>query len=149
MNICQTSHNKNNKEYSIINHNCSDPKEKSTIHGISYHLGVVKEKALYMDWISKMLTTHFFLICALKEQSHEGYEAQNIQYCWHEDWGVTYGNNQSYVASTTFQHEESYGLLPLLVGMLHVGLPLSKECYGVLHITITNHKNITGCYIWQ
>lgn len=119
MNICQMSHNKNNKEYSIINRNCSDPKEESAIHGISHHLGVVKGNALYMDWISKMLTTYFFLISALKEQSHEGYEVQSRQYCWHEDWGVTYDNNQSYIASTTFQHKECYGLLPLL-----------KKCYG-------------------
>ena len=43
------SHNKNNKEYSIINHNCSDPKEEFAIYGISHHLGVVKGNALYMD----------------------------------------------------------------------------------------------------
>ena len=137
MNICQMSHNKNDKEYSITNCNYSDPKEESAIHEISHHLDVVKEKALYMDWISKMLTMYFFLICALKEQSHEGYEIQSRQYCWHEDWGVTYDNNQSYIASTTFQHKECYGLLPLL-----------KKClWGCYMWRCHCWKNVMGCYI--
>jgi len=37
----------------------------------------------------------------------------------------------------------------MFMGVLHVALPLLKECYGVLHIAITNHKNVMGCYIWQ
>ena len=46
------------------------------IYGITYRLGVVKEKVLYVGWISKILTTCFPLLGATEKQIHEKYEPQ-------------------------------------------------------------------------